>query len=126
VHVVRSNEKRRFALSDDGRHIRASQGHSIKVELGYESCTPPERLYHGTVERFLPAIRREGLRRGHRHHVHLSPDLTTATQVGGRRGRPVILTIRARAMHEAGHAFYCSANNVWLTDCVPPEFIKFN
>ena len=123
--VVRTNDKQRFALSGDASRIRANQGHSVEVDLALEAQTPPESLFHGTVEKFLDAIRETGLRKGERHHVHLSPDLVTATKVGERRGKPVILTVRAAEMSAAGHPFYLSANGVWLTDAVPPEFIAF-
>ncbi len=124
-HVVETNEKKRFAFSDDGEMIRASQGHSVAVSLGYPPATPPDLLYHGTVARFLPAIRETGIRKGQRHHVHLSASLDVATTVGKRRGQPVILTVRAKDMHDAGHVFQVSANGVWLTDCVTAEFIEF-
>ncbi len=123
--VVAENDKKRFALTDDGRRIRASQGHSVDVELEYEPREPPEILYHGTVERFLPSIREQGLIRGGRHHVHLSPDRVTATKVGQRRGRPVVIEVLAGKMHARGLVFYVSANGVWLTDAVPPEFLRF-
>jgi len=122
--VVRTNEKQRFALSEDGLRIRASQGHSVDVELGLEPVEPPELLYHGTVERFLDSIRREGIARGNRHHVHLSPDVETAEKVGGRRGRPVILVVEARRMHAAGLRFFVSANGVWLTEHVPAAYVR--
>lgn len=125
LEVVRTSDKQRFALSEDGSRIRANQGHSVKVDLSLEASTPPEFLYHGTVARFLDAIRASGLQKGERHHVHLSPDLATATKVGERRGQPVILAVRATEMSAAGHSFYLSANGVWLADAVPPEFIDF-
>jgi len=124
-HVVDTNDKKRFAFSADGEMIRASQGHSVEVDLGYETATPPEILYHGTVGRFLPAIRETGIQKGQRHHVHLSPVLATATAVGKRRGQPVILTVLAGEMNTVGHVFHVSANGVWLTDSVPPQFIRF-
>src|SRR6185369_5988147 len=71
-HIVATSEKKRFAFSDDGLRIRANQGHSVEVELGYASATPPDLLYHGTPEKFVEAIRREGLSKMQRHHVHLS------------------------------------------------------
>lgn len=123
-HVVAANDKKRFAFSEDGKKIRASQGHSIEVDLQYERQTPPEFLYHGTPERFVESIRATGLNKGQRHHVHLSPDPQTATKVGERRGRPVVLTIRSGEMHRQGHIFYKSANGVWLVDHVPPQFIQ--
>src|SRR5262245_21761181 len=33
--VVAESPKRRFAVSEDGRRVRASQGHSLEVDLGY-------------------------------------------------------------------------------------------
>jgi len=103
--VVATNSKRRFAISDDGRRIRASQGHSVSVELGDEPAEPPELLFHGTVRGSLPSIRAEGLLKRSRHHVHLSRDAGTACTVGARRGRPVVLRIAAGRMHRDGHEF---------------------
>jgi putative RNA 2'-phosphotransferase len=122
--VVAGNDKQRFELSADGRRIRARQGHSVAVELGWPEQVPPDRLYHGTVARFLDAILAEGLRPMGRHHVHLSPDIATARRVGGRRGAPAILAVRARDLHAAGKPFYRTANQVWLVDAVPPQFLE--
>ncbi len=125
VEIVRSSDKQRFALSADGTQIRANQGHSIEVDLKLEPIAPPEMLLHGTVDKFLDSIRKSGLIKGSRHHVHLSADAVTASKVGERRGKPVLLEVRAAAMAAAGHEFFRSANGVWLTDHVPPEFIVF-
>lgn len=124
LEVVRSNEKQRFELSADGSRIRARQGHSVEVELGWPERVPPEFLYHGTVAAALPAIRAEGLKPMKRHHVHLSPDEATARKVGARRGAPVILTVRAGELAAAGHVFYLTANQVWLVAAAPPDFIS--
>lgn len=123
--IVSTSPKRRFAFSEDGQRIRASQGHSVDVELGYEPSSPPAQLFHGTVARFLPAIRENGLARMARHHVHLSADRETASAVGQRRGKPVVLVIDAGRMARDGHEFFLSANGVWLTESVPPGYIEF-
>jgi putative RNA 2'-phosphotransferase len=123
--VVETNDKKRFSFSDDGEMIRANQGHSVEVNLGYQPTPPPEILYHGTVAKFLPSIRESGIQKGQRHHIHLSASLEVANAVGKRRGQPVILTVRSSDMHSAGHIFNISANGVWLTDLVPPQFIIF-
>lgn len=124
--VVASNDKKRFSLSDDGLRIRANQGHSVRdIELNLEATVPPSVLYHGTIAAFLESIRVQGLLKRSRNHVHLSADIETAKKVGARRGKPVILTIHSNAMHHSGHAFYLSANGVWLTDVVPVSFIQF-
>jgi putative RNA 2'-phosphotransferase len=124
-HIVATSDKRRFAISDDAQRIRANQGHSIEVDLQYAPQTPPEVLYHGTAMRFLDLIRRDGLHRMERHDVHLSAETKLTLQVGGRHGKPVLLTIRAGDMHRAGHEFRISANGVWLVKHVPPQFIEF-
>jgi len=123
-HVVENNDKKRFAFSDDGLRIRANQGHSTEVDLALEPSVPPERLFHGTVDKFLDAIFAEGLKKGTRHHVHLSPDLYTATRVGQRRGKPMILEVATGQMHREGYVFFLSDNGVWLTDHVPPQFLE--
>ena len=122
--LVATSSKQRFAFSEDGERIRANQGHSAPVDLGYEPAEPPDVLFHGTVARLLPSIRNAGLQKMARHHVHLSADEATARAVGRRRGDPVILVVDARAMHAAGHAFYVTPNGVWLTDAVPPSFLS--
>lgn len=119
--VVATSDKQRFAVEDG--LIRANQGHSVPVDLDLPVRRPPARLYHGTVGRFLPAIRAEGLRAMSRHAVHLSPDRETAARVGARRGRPVVLTVEAEAMYRDGHSFRLSSNGVWLADRVPPRYL---
>jgi putative RNA 2'-phosphotransferase len=122
--IVGTNVKRRFTISPDGARIRAAQGHSVPVDLALEPVEPPETLFHGTAQRFVPSVRREGLKPGRRRHVHLSVDEPTAIAVGQRHGRPVVLRVAASAMHRAGYAFYRADNGVWLTDFVAPEFVS--
>jgi putative RNA 2'-phosphotransferase len=121
--VVERNNKRRFAFDETGTRIRASQGHSVTVDLGLPDATPPDVLYHGTVAKYLDAIFHEGLRPMNRHAVHLSATTETARTVGARRGKPVLLRVDAAAMAAAGHAFQVSANGVWLTASVPPPYL---
>jgi putative RNA 2'-phosphotransferase len=123
VECVETNDKQRYSFDDTGDLIRANQGHSVEVDLHLEEREPPEALYHGTVDRFLPSILSEGLNKGRRHHVHLSKDVETARRVGARRGRPVVLTVEAGRMHREGQKFFVSANGVWLTDAVPPGYL---
>jgi putative RNA 2'-phosphotransferase len=122
-HVVETNTKKRFAFSDDKQQIRASQGHSIAVELGYEPQVPPLVLYHGTGSQSVESILKTGLEKRSRQHVHLSADTDTAIKVGSRHGKPVVLQVLAQEMYEKGFVFYLSANGVWLTDEVPAEFL---
>lgn len=121
--LVTGSDKQRFAFDAGGARIRAQQGHSVPVDLGLIPVVPPSLLYHGTVPIALPDIRRDGLQKMKRHHVHLSPDEETARRVGNRRGPAVILAIDAAGMHAAGYVFYVSGNGVWLADHVPSQYI---
>ena len=122
--VVAENDKRRFAFDESGQRIRANQGHSTEVDLQLAEAEPPERLFHGTVARFLDAILAEGLKKMNRHDVHLSQDKHTAAIVGQRRGKPVILEIDSAKMAADGFKFRLSENGVWLTERVPPDYIR--
>jgi len=124
--VVGQNDKQRFEFSDDGLRIRARQGHSVEVDLGYVPALPPNLLFHGTATCFLESIRKLGLIKGKRHHVHLSTNQQTMIQVGMRHGTPVVLTVQAAQMHASGHEFFVTGNGVWLTDHVPPQFLVFD
>jgi putative RNA 2'-phosphotransferase len=122
--IVHTSDEQRFTVSPDGECIRAAQGHSVRgVELQMRQKTPPDVLYHGTVDAAMPAIRRKGLLPMRRHHVHLSTDVAAATAVGGRRGIPVVLEVDAHRMHVDGHRFWVSDNGVWLALAVPPKFL---
>jgi len=123
-YVVENNTKQRFAFNEDQTQIRANQGHSIKIDLGYKPVEPPETLYHGTAERFLDSIFKTGLEKRNRHHVHMSGDLDTASKVGVRHGKLVILEVLSKAMYKDGYPFFISENKVWLTDTVPPQYLR--
>ncbi len=123
--IVAGDDKQRYSYNADGSKIRANQGHSIHIDLNLTPIEPPEFLFHGTAVRNVTSIREHGLLKQNRHHVHLSENQETARRVGARYGKPVILTISAKAMTEAGYTFYRSENHVWLTDTVPVEYITF-
>jgi putative RNA 2'-phosphotransferase len=122
--VVEFCEKQRFAIDETDTKIRANQGHSTEVDLQLQPAEPPAELYHGTAERNLATVLRDGLFKMARHHVHLSRDTQTATKVGFRHGKPVILVIDAAKMRADGHTFYCSTNGVWLVEHVPPQYLR--
>ncbi len=124
AEVVETNDKRRFAFDETNTKIRASQGHSLNVDVGFEEKLPPEILYHGTAERNVKAILEKGLQKMARHHVHLSADTETARIVGTRYGKPVIFKIETGAMLTENFKFYVSANGVWLVEEVPPKFLE--
>jgi putative RNA 2'-phosphotransferase len=123
--IVATNDKQRFAFSEDGAKIRASQGHSLQVDLGYAPAVPPPILYHGTAQRSLVSIQRDGLLKRTRQHVHLSALREMALTVGSRHGgKALVLAVDAGQMHFDEYPFYLSANGVWLVGHVPPEYLR--
>ena len=124
--VVADNDKKRYEYSEDGWQIRASQGHSVDVDLELDSKLPPKYLFHGTARQFIPSIKVNGLDKRERNHVHLSKDHDTAVKVGSRHGAPYVLRIDTEAMIKDGVDFFLSNNNVWLVDGVPAKYIDFH
>ena len=125
-YIVNNNSKKRFAFNVDKTQIRASQGHSIQVDLQLTPKQPPDMLFHGTTESNVQSILASGLDKRNRQHVHLSPDTATARKVGERHGKPEIFEIDTKAMREAGFRFFLSDNGVWLTDFVPSKYLKLH
>jgi putative RNA 2'-phosphotransferase len=121
--VVANSDKQRFSFDATQTNIRANQGHSTEVNSQLEPQLPPQVLYHGTAEQFVPAFLESGLLKMSRHQVHLSKEIEIARSVGMRHGRPVIFAIDASVMNENEFTFYCSDNGVWLTDHVPPQYL---
>jgi len=125
-HIVETNSKKRFAFNVTFDRIRASQGHSIDVQLGYVNQKPPEILYHGTSEKFVQSILNTGLEKRNRQHVHLSTNVETAIKVGQRHGKPFVFKVSAEQMYNDKFEFFISENGVWLTDNVPVKYLKRN
>ena len=121
--IVRTDEKQRYSFNEDKTLIRANQGHSIPVDVELPELEPPAILYHGTGQKYVESIDRQGLLPKSRLYVHLSTDKDTAVKVGKRHGVPVIYTIQAGKMFADGYLFYCSVNGVWLTKKVPIEYL---
>ena len=122
--IVRTDEKQRYSFNDDHTLIRANQGHSIPVDVELEEKKPPDTLWHGTGEKYVPSIDVQGLIPKSRLYVHLSSDIETARKVGGRHGKPVIYEINCRRMTDDGYHFFHSANHVWLTKEVPVKYLE--
>lgn len=122
--IVKNDEKGRYSFDLHQTRIRANQGHSVPVDVELEKMSPPDVLYHGTAQKFLSPIMKEGLTKQNRLHVHLSSTVDMARKVGSRHGKPVILRVDTAAMREDGYEFFRSVNGVWLTDRVPPEYLR--
>lgn len=122
--IVDNNNKKRFEYNPTKTKIRASQGHSVDVDLEYQPAAPPYYLWHGTSQETVAVIRATGIKKMSRHAVHLSEDKETAMNVAKRKGTPIALRVRAQDMERTGFVFYRSTNGVWLVDNVPPQYIE--
>jgi putative RNA 2'-phosphotransferase len=128
--IVSENDKKRFSFDSSKEKLRASQGHSIKVDVQLKATRPPRILYHGTSPNsYEKIIHSKGLDKMNRLHVHLTDSIDIAKSVGKRyskRNKPVVLEINSAAMNTDGFKFFLSENGVWLTDNVPLKYIKIN
>lgn len=126
--IVKDNDKKRYSISDDGTMIRAEQGHSIEnIEIGYDAVEPPEFLYHGTSDENKDVILNDGINKMARQYVHLSADIETARSVAKRHSRNIcILIVESGKMFKDSYIFHNSKNNVWLTNNVPPKYVKIH
>ena len=122
--IVSEDEKQRYSFNEDRTLIRANQGHSIPVDVELDEKIPPEILYHGTGEKYVNSIDKEGLIPKSRLYVHLSSNEETAYKVGQRHGKPVIYIVKSGEMYRDGYKFFRSVNNVWLTKNVPVQYLK--
>lgn len=132
--VVETNDKRRFAFSEDGNSICALQGHSISLvntTPGMQLLDPnsdsdwPKYLIHGTYENKLDLINSAGgLSRMKRNHVHFTSiippqfEKSTSSNVpisGVRSSCNVLIFLDIPKIRRSSMKFYKSANNVYLT-----------
>ena len=124
--IVSTDEKQRYSFSEDKKHIRANQGHSVDVDVELERVSVndvPLVLYHGTGKKYVESIEASGLIPKSRLYVHLSSDIETAVKVGKRHGGGALYLIAALEMAGDGYEFYLSKNGVWLTKEVPVKYL---
>ena len=124
--IVLTDDKGRYQLDIDNKRIRATYGHSIKVDL---SDLPvdgvPDHLYYPTTSEELEFIQEMGIKPGDRKWVHLSKVYRDAYIAGRHRVEdPVVLEIDAKAAIDAGYPIYVASPKVFISNDVPPQFIS--
>ncbi|CAE1257683.1 TRPT1 [Acanthosepion pharaonis] len=124
--IVKENDKQRFSLiTEDGTQklkVRANQGHSLKMEsldLNLSPIEDPDKfptVLHGTYYGHWESIRKEGLKRMKRVHIHFAPGLPGENCVisGMRSTCDVLIYIDLKKAMQDGLKFFLSANNVIL------------
>lgn len=123
-YIVQTDDKQRYSFNEDKTKIRANQGHSIPVDVELEELEPPEFLFHGTGEKSVDSILKNGVIAKTRLYVHLSANEQTARQVGGRHGKPIIFRVSTGQMYRDGIKFFRSVNGVWLTKYIPAFYLE--
>jgi len=134
--VVYFDEKERYSLVrefDGELLIRANQGHTLKVvedDLLLEPITDPmtvQDCVHGTYLVHWPFIKRQGLSKVARNHIHLANGLPEDGKIRGmRQTSELFVYVDVPAAMEDGVVFYRSKNEVILTQGVdgwlPPKY----
>lgn len=122
--IVKEDNKQRYSFNENKSKIRANQGHSINAKIRFKEVIPPDNLYHGTGDKYVFSILKEGIKKRTRNFVHLSDNIETAFDVGSRHGQPKVLIVNAKEMHKDKYKFFLSENGVYLTEYVPIKYIK--
>jgi putative RNA 2'-phosphotransferase len=120
--VITDSEKKRFEIQDG--KVRATYGHSFRVDLEGEAAEPPPRLYYGAARDLAQSMLRSGLKPRDRQYVHLSLSYEEAESVARRHDPvPTIIVVDAQAAHDEGVRFYKSGP-LFLAENVPAKFLS--
>ena len=124
-HIVTNNDKQRFKIiiTDTGEKlIRANQGHSTSkvtevinpTKIFTKITEPFEYCVHGTTRKAIDEIKKNGLNKMSRTHIHFasSPDAIS----GFRTSSKVLVHINMEQAMLDGIKFYLSENNVILSE----------
>lgn len=140
VCVVEQNDKQRFELSEDEStnqlKIRATQGHTLNhvEDLDLKPVDPAElpQAIHGTNNRVIDIIRKRGLSKMRRNHIHMAVNLPGADGVisGMRQSCSWLVYVNITDAHKDGLRFFRSKNNVILSSgdedgFIHPKYLKF-
>lgn len=121
--VVKTDPKGRYQI--DGDMVRATYGHSIKLDLDLPTDNIPDKLYYPTSQEEADIVLETGLKPADRRHVHLSRTVLDAKSAGLHRvDDPIILEVDAKKAIKDGIIIKQAGTTVYLTDEVPPEYLK--
>ncbi|MCK9322429.1 MAG: RNA 2'-phosphotransferase [Candidatus Methanomethylophilaceae archaeon] len=121
--LVETDPKGRYQIS--GACVRATYGHTIKLNLNLPTDNIPYTLYYPATSEECDIILEVGLLPSDRAMVHLSRSYRDAVRAGSVRVEdPVILAVDTFGCAEAGYKIGRAAKTVFLCDNVPPEFLS--
>lgn len=127
-YVVEHNEKKRFSLvkKNNVYYIRANQGHSGKVaecikedQLLEKIINPLPMIVHGTTKDAWIIIKKEGLKKMGRSHIHFAINDNfidgNKEQSGIRSNSRILIYLDMKKAMDDGIEFYMSENKVVLS-----------
>lgn len=122
-NIVNTDNKNRFDIKflNGKYYIRANQGHSKLVgneinddELLEEITIPIKSCFHGTYKKNLDDIKKLGLSRMNRKHIHFTDKINSIS--GIRYNSDVLIYINMEKAINDGIKFYKSKNGVILSE----------
>ena len=105
--------------------VRATYGHSFDVELELPTDNIPDMLFYPTTEEEVDILLETGIRPSDRKKVHLSKTYEDAEIAGKHRvDAPIILSVNAKSALETDIVIQRAGKTVYITNEIPPEYIK--
>lgn len=132
LHWLRPHHIEAIALTDpkgryqhDKDRIRATYGHSMRVDLDLPTEGVPDTLFYPVTEEELDVVLERGLTPSGRQMVHLSGTYENALEAGSRRSEnPIVLEVDARAAVGEGVVIKRAGKQVFICDDVPSRFLR--
>jgi putative RNA 2'-phosphotransferase len=123
VGIAESDAKGRYEVRDD--RVRATYGHTMELDLDLPTENIPDELFYPVTEDEASIVLEVGLKPTDRRMVHLSRTAEDARVAGSvRTPKPTILAVDARRARAEGHVIRRAGKTVFLTERVPPEYIR--
>ena len=127
--IVNENDKKRFSFSEDKTKIKASQGHTIQVEIKMKEYQGENiKIYHGTSKYNLESIKKKGLVPMKRQYVHLTKNIKTAKETGLRYAKRnhdlIVFSVLTDELIKNKIEILISDNEVFQVKNVPYKLLK--
>jgi 2'-phosphotransferase len=138
INIVDTNSKKRLELINNNNkyYIRAVQGHNkvvgslINNDIAFELIVKPlNYCIHGTERQYIESIKKNGLNRMSRKHIHFVSEINENKQTSGYKNKSdVLIFIDMNKCMDDGIKFYKSKNNVILSEgingIILPKYFK--
>lgn len=134
--IIDTCNKQRFSYKEENSKffIRANQGHSLAVgsRIDFSKVlklidTPLPGVFHGSYNKHLESIKKDGLKRIDRFHIHIAKSLDAKS--GKRDKADLIVYVNMEEAMKDNIIFYESENGVILTEGIngtlPSKYLTY-